>query len=513
MAAEESVSLAAAPRGAEDVLSSVVMVLRKFAVELPSLPSARWLQQLESTPTLQLERWASKPYPLPGSPVNLPRVAIVGRPNVGKSSLLNRLVGRRVSIVEPTAGVTRDRVSAVVRHGDRAFEMIDTGGLGLVDEALLKAHVEAQIEVALASADVVLFVVDGKEGRVPGDDMVARRLRTIAKKVVLVANKVESLSDELGAGEWQRLGFGEPMLVSAKEGFGSSDLLARVVAELPPFAEVESAVDDAGALSFAIVGKRNSGKSTLVNRLAGEERVIVSELPGTTRDSVDVAFEFRGERLIAIDTAGVRKKKSLEHAIELFAHSRATESIRRAQVCVHMFDVREPISQVDKHLAAYCVDHHKPIVLVGNKIDLAPDFDLEKWDAYIKQQLPGLDHAPVVFASAQDGTNIDGLLELMLELREQTRTQMPTPRLNEVLQGARDRLLPASGGHFPKLFYGTQIGTEPISVLVFVNEPRLFRGQYERYLAQVLRDAFGCEEVPIRLVFRRREKVVLGDRG
>lgn len=443
--------------------------------------------------------------------VAIPRVAIVGRPNVGKSSLFNRLVGRRVSIVEPTAGVTRDRVAATVRHQERTFELVDTGGLGLVDEALLKEHVEVQIGVALDLADVILFVVDTKEGRVPGDDMVARRLRTLHKKVLLVANKVESFTDEAVVSGWHALGFGEPLATSAKEGWGASTLLERIVAELPP-KHLDEDAPEGDILRFAVVGKRNSGKSTLINLLAGEERVIVSELPGTTRDAVDVVFDFDGRKLMAIDTAGVRKKKSLEHAIELFAHTRSNDSIRRAHVVVHMFDVREPISQVDKSLAAYCVEHHKPVLLVGNKIDLAPELDLQKWDAYIKQQLPGLDHAPVAFLSAREGTNVHETLELLFDLREQTRVAMPTPRLNAVLQEARERLMPSSGGHYPKMFYGTQIGTEPLSVMIFVNEPRLFRGQYERYLVQRLRDAFACPEVPMRMVFRRREKVVLGER-
>jgi GTP-binding protein len=443
--------------------------------------------------------------------VPLPRVTIIGRPNVGKSSLFNRLAGRRISIVEPTAGVTRDRVAITVRHGDRCFELVDTGGLGMVDEALLKDHIEAQIQVALASADLILFVVDGKEGRVPGDDLVARRLRTLGKHVLLIANKIESFHEEIGIAGWQRLGFGEPVPVSAKEGWGTQDLIQRVIDELPPRDAGEDFVEG-DPLRFAIIGKRNSGKSTLINQLAGEERVIVSELPGTTRDAVDVAFELDGRLLLAIDTAGVRKKKSLEHAIELFAHARSNDSIRRAHVCVHMFDVREPISQVDKALAAYCVQHHKPVVLVGNKIDLAPELDLQKWDAYIKQQLPGLDHAPVSFLSAQDGTNVHDTIDLLFDLREQTRIEMPTGKLNTVLQEARDRQLPSVGGHFPKMFYGTQIGKEPLTLLVFVNEPRLFRGQYERYLAQMMRDAFGCSEVPIRLIFRRREKVILRER-
>jgi GTPase len=456
-----------------------------------------------------LARSPPRPYRAPPFPVPIPRVTIVGRPNVGKSSLFNRLVGRRVAIVEPTAGVTRDRVSVPVRHGERLFELTDTGGLGMVDEALLREHIEAQIEVALETADLVLFVVDGKEGRVPGDDLVAQRLRPLGKPMLLVANKIESFHEEIGVGEWLRLGFGEPMPVSAKEGFGTSALLERILELLPAKVEAEDALEG-DVLRFAIVGKRNSGKSTLINQLAGEERVIVSEIPGTTRDAVDVMFEFDGKKLMAIDTAGVRKKKSLEHAIELFAHTRSNDSIRRAHVCVHMFDVREPISQVDKALAAYCVEHHKPVILVGNKVDLAPELDLKKWDAYIKQQLPGVDHAPVAFMSAKEGMNVDGMLELLFELRDQTRIKMSTGRLNTVLQAARDKLVPASGG-FPKLFYGTQTGTEPVAVLVFVNEPRLFRGQYERYLVQVLREAFDCHEVPIRIAFRRRDKVVLGE--
>lgn len=438
----------------------------------------------------------------------LARATIVGRPNVGKSSLLNRLAGRRVSIVEPTAGVTRDRVAVTREWGGRRFEVIDTGGLGLVDDALLKEHIEAQIDVALELSDLILFVVDAKEGLVPGDELVASRLRRKAGSVILVVNKVESRWEEHSVGEWAKLGYGEPMAVSALEGFGASDLLDRIVACLPPRDQLAEGVEDE-ALRFAVVGKRNSGKSTLVNRLVGEERLIVSEVPGTTRDAVDVEFEHGGRRLVAIDTAGVRKKRSIHDAIEFFSYTRSLESIRRADVVLHLFDITDTISQVDKKLANYCVERCKPVVLVGNKADLAEEIDLKKWDSYIRQQLPGLAFAPVSFVSALDGFNIDKTLDLLLEMRDQATMRIPTPKLNEVLQQAKEKLSPKGKGPAPKLFYGTQVGVQPLEFMVFVNEPKLFRGQYERYLQNTLRSAFGCSEVPIRLRFRRRGKVKL----
>jgi GTP-binding protein len=440
-------------------------------------------------------------------PARLSTVAIVGRPNVGKSSLLNRIAGRRVSIVEPTAGVTRDRISVRVDLDDgRAFELVDMGGLGLVDEALLKQHVESQIDAALGTADIVVFVVDGKEGLVPGDQLVAQRLRRSAgergRPVLLCVNKVESYSDELSVAEWARLGFGDPLPVSAKEGFGIADLLSAVGAHLPE----EQAEPEVEGLKLAIVGKRNSGKSTLVNRLVGEERVIVSDLPGTTRDAVDVPFVHGDRAFVAIDTAGARKKSSLHDAIELFSYTRATQSIRRADVVLHLFDVREKISQVDKKLAAYCAEYYKPTILVANKVDLAPQVDLGEWDAYIKQQLPLLDHAPVVFASALHGNQVPDLLDLAVELDEMNASRMPTRELNDTLHEARERLKPRSKSKLPKLYYATQIRTKPATVLVFVNEPKLFQGQYERYLVNVLRKRFDLEEVQIRMIFRGRKR-------
>jgi GTP-binding protein len=439
-----------------------------------------------------------------------PVVAIVGRPNVGKSSLLNRIAGRRVSIVEPTAGVTRDRIAIVVEFGGRSFDLVDTGGLGLVDEDLLKPHIERQIQAALETADVVVFVVDGKEGPVPGDDLVAQRLRRLRDRTILVANKIESHAEEQAVSAWAKLGFGEPLPVSAVEGFGISDLLTTVVERLPEAEDAEGA-DETPMIRFAVVGKRNSGKSTLINHLAGEERVIVSEIAGTTRDSVDVVFEWGGRRLCAIDTAGLRKKRSIEHAIELFSMMRAKDSIRRADVVVHMFDLNESISQVDRKLAHFYLELARPVLLVANKIDLASAIDLERWDRYVKQQLPGLQFAPVAFLSAKDGTNVAESLEVLFDLHEQSGLQVPTPALNAFLQDARQKLVPRSKGKVPKLFYGTQIGTHPLSIVVFVNDVKLFRGHnYERYLANAFREHFGVEEIPIRFVFRERARRAAG---
>lgn len=439
----------------------------------------------------------------------LPSVAIIGRPNVGKSSLLNAIAGRRVSIVEPTPGVTRDRVAIYVDWRGRHFELVDTGGLFLVDEVRLKAHVTAQIEVAMSEADVVVFVVDGKEGLAPMDADVAEKVRRLNKPVVLVVNKVESRKDEMEAQEAWCFGFDEPLQVSAKEVLGVSDVLDAIVEKLPDAVEEEPVE----GLKVAMVGKRNSGKSTLVNLLAGDDRVIVSEMAGTTRDSIDVQFERDGKKWVAIDTAGLRKKTRVQDAIEFFSLARAEMSVRRADLVFLMFDVTKTLSQVDKKLAAFVVQQFKPCILVANKLDLAVEagVPVEKWEAYVRQQLVGLSFAPMSFMSAKDGVNVEETMALGEELFAQANTRVPTADLNKVLQKARERLAPKGPGKIPKLFYGTQVDVCPPTLLLFVNEPELFTGQYDRYLQNRLREVFGWKEIPIRIVYRRREKVELPD--
>ncbi len=439
-----------------------------------------------------------------------PVVALVGRPNVGKSSLLNRMARRRVSIVEPTPGVTRDRVTALVEHGERSFQVMDTGGIGLFDEALLKEEVERQIRAAFLEADLLLFLVDAKEGLTPMDLEVAGRLRKSRKPVLLVANKAESPASRMEAPSFLRLGFGEPFLVSALEGFGVPELLDRVVEELPPEGEERAAREP--LMKIAVLGKRNAGKSSLINYLAGEERVIVSELPGTTRDAVDVLFERGGRRILAIDTAGLRKRRSVQDAVEFFSMKRAETAALRADVVLLLFDVSRPISRVDQSLAKFLVDHHKPVVIAGTKWDLAKEkTGPGDWEEYIRAKLAGLSFAPISFFSVKERFHVDETLELCWELFSQSRVRVGTGELNRVLREAMETVSPRPkrGAKAPKIFYATQPEIGPPTFVLFVNDPALFSKDYLRFLQNRLRREFPFKEVPLRILLRKREKVEL----
>lgn len=291
----------------------------------------------------------------------LPVVAIVGRPNVGKSSIFNWLAGRKISIVDPTAGVTRDRISTIVEADDRQFELVDTGGMGIQDMDNLTEDVERQIRIAINEASVVLFTVDIKDGVVPLDEIVAERLRLVTSPVILVANKADDEKYESNATDFYRLGYGEPLIVSAEQRLNQFDLLDAIVEKLPEH-DGQEKVSLETDLKVALVGKRNVGKSTMLNSWAETERVIVSEVAGTTRDSIDVRIERDGKAILAIDTAGVRKRKSLASDIEFYSLHRAERSIRRADVVLHLFDPRYKISRVDKQLAEYIYDNHKPAI-------------------------------------------------------------------------------------------------------------------------------------------------------
>jgi len=439
--------------------------------------------------------------------MKLPTVAIVGRPNVGKSSLLNRLVGQRISIVDPTPGVTRDRISVPCPIGDGYVELVDTGGIGIVDHDDLTEHVENQIAYSLAEADLLIFLVDAREGVTPLDRHVAERLRRLAVPVILAANKVDEPGLPAEMGELNSLGFGEPIPVSAQHGLGMerlADAIAHTLGELP------ASPPEAALMKLAIVGKRNSGKSTFINALAGQERVIVSQTPGTTRDSVDVTVEIGGRKFMLIDTAGVRKKRRIvQHDIEFYSYHRALRSIRRADVVALMIDASVPVSKVDKDLSRDIIDQFKPVVLVVNKWDLARGLVAgQDYEAYFDKVLPELTYAPICLTSATTGMNIHQTIRMVEKLFDQAQVRVPTAQLNAVVRQITTQRGPShkAGTKPPKILYVSQITTCPPTIVFFVNDVRSFDRSYQRYIVNQLRRHLPYAEVPIRVLFRSRRQ-------
>ncbi len=439
--------------------------------------------------------------------MGLPVVAIIGRPNVGKSSLLNALAGQMISIVEPTAGVTRDRVSTFIGRDERYFELIDTGGYGLVDSEALKEHIERQILLAIGSASLVLFMVDIRDGVTALDERIAQLLRKHNLPVIGVANKADTARLFPQAGEFTRLGFGEFLCVSVQNNLNKAVLLDMIFDRLKDL--MERGAPPEPVMKIAIVGKRNAGKSSLVNAVAGSERVIVSEIPGTTRDSVDVRIEKDGKTLVVIDTAGIRKKGKMSDDIEYYGYVRAIKSIHRADVVWFLMDATEPVSTVDKHLARHIADECKTCILVVNKWDLAKDVAATgDYEDYLTKTLPVLKYAPIAFTTATAGRNVQSVLDLSAELFKQANTEISTPQLNKALETIRAERTGARRGMtvWPKIYYGTQIATNPVAFLMFVNNPKLFDSNYLRYITMRLQALLPVQEVPIRLLVRPRRE-------
>src|SRR5947209_806826 len=435
----------------------------------------------------------------------VPLVAIVGRPNVGKSALFNCIAGRRISIVDPTAGVTRDRVSTLVEAEGRYFELIDTGGIGIDDTDNLTAEVERQITVGIDEADVILFVVDIRAGLIPLDEEVGRRLRYVTKPVLLIANKCDDPSFAPLANDFYKLGRGKALPVSAEQKRGRDLLLRYILDNLPP-PEDERPKDV--SLKLAIVGRRNVGKSTFINSLAKADRMIVSEVPGTTRDSVDVRFERDGKQFVAIDTAGVRKKKSISSNLEFYSLARAERSIRRADVVLMFLDPRVRISQVDKRLTEYILDQHKPAIFVVNKWDLMKkNMPTEKFANYLRTVFPMLDYVPIAFVTAKSGKNVYKLLNLAQNIFKQASARVGTGELNKVVREALEaQPPPLRQNRRPKVYFATQVATLPPTVVLFTNGPQLFDNTYQRYLVKHLRDRLPFGEVPIKLHLRAKKR-------
>jgi GTP-binding protein len=434
----------------------------------------------------------------------LPVVAIVGRPNVGKSTLLNALVRSRVSIVERTPGVTRDRVGVLSTLADRTVEVVDTGGVGIVDVQGLEAHVEAQVARAVAEADVVLFVVDAREGIHPLDRRVADLLRRASGRVVLLANKAEARDLDWNLAEFEALGHGTPLAISAKERLGLADVEARIEALMPSGPTTPRKLAPP-AFQLAVVGRVNAGKSSLVNALVGDERMIVSEVPGTTRDTVDVRFDWDDKAVVLIDTAGIRKERVVQDSVEFYAQRRAERAMRRADVSALVLDVSAEVASLDRRIAAYALEHHHPVVVVANKWDLAPPgMTTRKFREYLHGSLPGLRFAPVVFTSAREGRNVRAVLEAAERLNEEAHTRVATAEVNRTLEAAYALRAPRPRqGRVGQVYYGTQVSVAPPTFVVFVNDPDLFDENWLRYLENRFREA-AFAHVPLRFLLRPR---------
>jgi GTPase len=437
-------------------------------------------------------------------------VAIVGRPNVGKSALFNRLIGRRLAIVEDTPGVTRDRLYALCEWRGRCFSLVDTAG---IDPDADVAHGEAyaeptrrQAEAAAHEADAVVFVVDAQTGLHPLDEDVAKTLRATRRRIVLVANKCESPNAALSVhGEFARLGFGEPVAVSAIHGEGTGDLLDRVVDLLPPAPDSFPE----GELALAIVGRPNVGKSSLLNALLGEERAIVSDVAGTTRDAVDTLLTWHERTIRLIDTAGVRKKPEAHGAIEYYAALRSLNAISRCDIALLVFDSMHGVTAQDRRLAGIIVEERKGLIVVGNKWDLAleqqGEFSQGELANVVHDDIPFAAFAPITFLSAKTKRRLGSLMPVVDHVAQNLDRRIPTPQLNGLI---RDAVLahpaPATGGKVLKVYYASQPATHPPLFVFHCNDPDLVQPSYRRFLENTLRSAYDYEGVPLSLEFRPR---------
>jgi GTP-binding protein len=439
-------------------------------------------------------------------PGQIPIVAIVGRPNVGKSALFNRLVGKRVAIVEETPGVTRDRLYGVVEWNNREFTLVDTGGIetGKVDD--IAAQTRAQAQVAIDEADLIIFVVDAKTGVMPQDTDVADLLRSHRDKVLLVANKVESPATSASIYEFCSLGFEVPLAVSSIHGLQSGDLLDAIVDKLPELGAEPADAND-GTVRLAIVGQPNVGKSSLVNSLLGKQRAVVAPTPGTTRDPTDSEIEVDGRQFVIIDTAGMRKHDRRGPALEHYSAMRAIAAIGRCDVAIVVIDVMSGATSQDQRIAGLAIEEGKGLILLINKVDLVEGkaFDREQANEILRKEFAFAPYATIMYASALTKRGVKKIWSAAAAVEAERRKRITTAKLNLVVRDAFRARPPAPfRGHALKIFYATQSDVAPPTFVFFVNDPRLLHFSYERYLENQLRASFGFEGTPMRLVFRPR---------
>jgi len=449
------------------------------------------------------------------TPRTLPVVAIVGRPNVGKSTLFNRIVGERTAVVEDRARTTRDRLYGEGEWNGRRFLVVDTGGLEASTDDPIEASVQVQARIAIREADVVILVVDSVSGMTPADEEAADLLRRATAPVLVAANKSDNAKRELDAAEFWSLGWDRTVPIAAIHGRGVADLLDEVVKALPPLPDTSddgsgSGDDEEAAPSIALVGRPNVGKSSLLNALLGEERMIVSDVPGTTRDAIDTRISWGQGEVILIDTAGIKRRGKVAGgpAAERFSTLRSMRAIARADVAVLLVDAVDGLTAQDAHIAGYVADEGRGLVVALNKWDIVEDKTGQTFDQYvtwIRGEVPFLDFAPVVSISAKTGQRVDRVLEMAVDVWGERRRRIPTAELNRVVQDAFGRLDPPMvKGRRPKFFYATQAAVAPPTFVFFARDAGSVHFSYQRYLENRLRDAFGFLGTPLRLVFRER---------
>ena len=429
-------------------------------------------------------------------------VAIVGRPNVGKSTVFNRILEQRVSIVEDTPGVTRDRIYGDCTWLSKTYRMIDTGGIQIEDVPFQK-EINAQVEIAIEEADVIIFLVDGRTGLTGDDEYIARLLQKSKKPVVLAVNKIDDISKINDIYEYYALGMGDPLAVSGVHGIGIGDLLDRVV-ELMPERSIE---EYEGMIKFAIIGRPNVGKSSLTNAFLKQDRVIVSDIEGTTRDAIDTLFTANGKNYVAIDTAGIRKRGKVYENVEKYSVLRAKAAIERSDLALVVLDGSTGIIEQDKHVAGLAHEAKKGVIIVYNKWDIVDKDEktMSNITKEIRKQFVYLDYASIAFVSAKEGKRIDTILPLIDEVYENLNKRIKTNVLNEVILDAQmaNPAKPHNGKKF-KIYYASQVSSAPCTIVLFCNDPELMHFSYERYIENRLREAFGFEGVPINIIARKR---------
>ena len=431
-----------------------------------------------------------------------PIVAIIGRQNVGKSTLLNRVVGKPIAIVADLPGTTRDRVFGNVSWHGVEFTIVDTGGLELKPESTIAQGVKEQVEVAITEADVIIFLVDVRKGVMPADQEIADMLHRVSKPIVLVVNKVDNTRLEAEAVEFYQLGLDEPVVISAYHGRGTAELLDRVISLLPVLPPVEEKPE---VMKVAIVGRPNVGKSTLLNALLGKERAIVDDIPGTTRDAIDTLFDFKGQSVLLIDTAGIKRRGRLGIGVGRYSVIRALRAIDRADIVLLVLDATELVTAQDMHIAGYIQQAIKGVVLVVNKWDLAVNRSTVECSRYIRNQFKFMPYAPVLYISAKFEDGVDKVMPQVGQVYQERFKRLPTSVVNSVVeQAVAAHSVPRSGSKQLKILYATQAEVNPPTFVFFVNDAKLIHFSYKRYLENKLRQSFGFAGTPFRLVFKTR---------